>query len=390
VRLARGSGLRLLLAVFIGVSVITFFTSNDIVILAMTPILIHVGSNARIRNLTPLLMTQFIAANTASMGLYIGNPTNIVIGRVVGIGFTDYAARMLVPTLVASATALLVVWALFGRGSNSRRIVDRYEVPTVALSARWTREMTIKVSLFGTCLATLAVLGSPWALSEATSEQIQERVSRSLLLVPLGFALVFALYDTVRDSLVGASIKLGLRRRLGRLPIKIVPFFLSFCVLLAAVEATGWTRHAVAAVVRAFELGPIAGSLASGALGIFAVNGINNIPATLLFEKVWVGTPTGATPVAGVEQQLALLNPSYGDIFVDASLYASNFGANLTFIGALAGLMWFRLIRNTPQASDPGIQVPTVRQFMAYGLLIVPIVTVVTCLSIALWRGALP
>ena len=80
VRVGGGDGRRLLLAVFLGVSVLTFFTSNDIVILAVTPILIHVGTSARIHNLTPFLIAEFFAANTASMGLYIGNPTNIILG----------------------------------------------------------------------------------------------------------------------------------------------------------------------------------------------------------------------------------------------------------------------------------------------------------------------
>src|SRR5690606_24043971 len=65
--LGRGSGRRLLLAVFLGVSVVTFFTSNDIVIVAMTPAVMHLGHRAGIRDLRPFLLTLFVAANTASM-----------------------------------------------------------------------------------------------------------------------------------------------------------------------------------------------------------------------------------------------------------------------------------------------------------------------------------
>jgi Na+/H+ antiporter NhaD/arsenite permease-like protein len=42
---------------------------------------IHVGSLAGISNVVPLLIVQFIAANTSSMGMYVGSPTNIILGE---------------------------------------------------------------------------------------------------------------------------------------------------------------------------------------------------------------------------------------------------------------------------------------------------------------------
>jgi len=47
----------------------------------MTPLIIHVGSLAGITNIIPLLLTQFIAANTAVMGMFMGSPTNIILGE---------------------------------------------------------------------------------------------------------------------------------------------------------------------------------------------------------------------------------------------------------------------------------------------------------------------
>ena len=130
-------------------------------------------------------------------------------------------------------------------------------------------------------------------------------------------------------------------------------------------------------MVAAFEIGPVVGSVATGLFGVVAVNVMNNIPATLLFEKAWLGT--------GIQERLADIHPAAGDIFIDASLYASNFGANLTFIGALAGLMWLRILRE-PSGSSTSTRLPTVRGFLVYGLLIVPVVTVTTCTVIGLLR----
>ena len=97
VRRSEGNGLKLLVLMFLLCSGLTFFTSNDVVILSMTPIILYVGKGAGIRNLVPLLISQFIAANTLSMGLYIGSPTNIVLGDAANMTFIDFARWMIVP-----------------------------------------------------------------------------------------------------------------------------------------------------------------------------------------------------------------------------------------------------------------------------------------------------
>lgn len=89
VGLARGNGHRLLIYVYLLCSCLTYFTSNDIVILSMTPLLMHVGDCSSIRDAVPLLVTQYIAANTASMGLLVGSPSNIILGEGVGLGELD-------------------------------------------------------------------------------------------------------------------------------------------------------------------------------------------------------------------------------------------------------------------------------------------------------------
>lgn len=386
-RLGKGDGQRLLVAIFLSVSVITFFTSNDIVILSMTPILVHLGRNARVRNLTPLLMAQFVAANTASMGLYIGNPTNIVIGSAAGVGFLEYAQRMLVPTVIATGTALLVVWLVFGRLSRRNRVPATYALPDEAAAVRWTRPMTIKAALFGGCLVALGVLGNPWTVAALLDDPDPAAVRRGVAMLIVGVSVSFALAAAAYDAVVDLRRDAGRARsavaaRMGRLPVEIVPFFLGFCVLLRGIEEAGLTRLAADRIEDAFRSGPILGSLATGVYGILSVNVLNNIPSTLLFEKLWLGDAPGS----GLEVRLAALHPAAADIFVDASLFASNFGANLTFIGALAGLMWLRILRDTTQGDPAAPRVPSARDFVVYGLILVPIVTLTTCVGIALFR----
>ena len=115
-----GSGITLMLGVYLFASVLTIFTSNDIVILTLTPILFHVGRHARI-DVKPLLFAEFFGANTLSMLLVVGNPTNIIISRTMGIGFVEYTRVMWPSTLTAfflTGALLLLVF----RRSIPRRI----------------------------------------------------------------------------------------------------------------------------------------------------------------------------------------------------------------------------------------------------------------------------
>lgn len=379
IRSGRGNGRHLLLNLFLGISVLTYLTSNDIVILSMTPILVYLGRNARIKNLTPYLITQFIAANTASMALYIGNPTNIVIGRTVGMGFVEYARRMAIPGLVACAVTLLLCMALFGSWSRRNRIPKTYAVPKTAFEARWSREMTVKLMTFGACLFVLGSIANPWSVEwlwGVTDPIVNgQRVSQVIVITSVLFALFMLGYDLVQDMFRDArQVGRLFKERMARVPFEIVVFFLSFCVILKGLEDAGLVAWASRGIVDAFAQGPAYGGIVSAFSGVAAVNLMNNIPATILFQKAWAG---------GLGQTLAAMHPTYADIFVEVSLYASNFGANLTFIGALAGLMWLRILKDSTRGHESEVTVPTKREFMVYGLVFVPAVTVVTAFTIA-------
>ena len=65
---------KLFFYLYLIVSVLTVFTSNDVIILSFTPFICYFARNAKI-NAVPYLAAEFVAANTWSMALIIGNPT---------------------------------------------------------------------------------------------------------------------------------------------------------------------------------------------------------------------------------------------------------------------------------------------------------------------------
>ena len=58
----------------------------------------------------PYLVGEFVAANTWSMMLVIGNPTNIYLASACGIEFGEYVSVMWLPTLLAGLVALFGLW----------------------------------------------------------------------------------------------------------------------------------------------------------------------------------------------------------------------------------------------------------------------------------------
>src|SRR3546814_1543362 len=65
-------------------TVLTYFTSNDMVIVSLTPLILELCNQSKNMKPLPMLIAKFVAANTSSIGLYIGNPTNILLADAVG------------------------------------------------------------------------------------------------------------------------------------------------------------------------------------------------------------------------------------------------------------------------------------------------------------------
>ena len=106
---ANTSQKKLFVFLFVIVSVLTVFTSNDIIILTFTPFICYFAKNAGI-DPTPYLFCELVAANTWSMMFIIGNPTNIYLATANGIGFVDYFRVMSIPTLAGGLTAFAVLF----------------------------------------------------------------------------------------------------------------------------------------------------------------------------------------------------------------------------------------------------------------------------------------
>lgn len=298
---AGGSQTVLLLSLYALVSVLTVFTSNDIIVLTFTPFICYFARNARINPL-PYLISEFVAANTWSMALVIGNPTNIYLAGAAQIGFMEYVQVMILPTVMGGAASLLALLLIF-RKQLKEKIVPR-ACPDVRVDKPL---MVLALVHLGASIVLMTVSGYV---------DLPMWIIAVLFFVSL-YLLAFC-YLMIRHKPITPVYK-----ALKRAPFEIIPFILSMFVIVLALQQAGVTEKASQLLEGGSEIWKY------GAASFLACNVVNNIPMSVLFSAI-------IAPLTGAARTQALY----------ASVVGSNLGAFLTPIGALAGIMWMGLLKN--------------------------------------------
>jgi Na+/H+ antiporter NhaD/arsenite permease-like protein len=153
--------------------------ANDIVCLAMAPVVVELCARRRL-NPIPFLIALACASNVGSAGTLIGNPQNMLIGEVLDLSFARYLWDGGVPALAG----LAVVWGIVGAVYRGRWAGDT-PVPDVNAPEfdRWqtAKGLAVVVAVIG------AFLFTPWpreivALAAAGVLMISRRMaSREML-----------------------------------------------------------------------------------------------------------------------------------------------------------------------------------------------------------------
>src|SRR5579885_2744511 len=119
-RLARWAVRRIrgplgLLAVTVVLSgVLSAFLINDIVCVALTPLVLHLARRLRF-DPVPHLIALATAANVGSTGTITGNPQNIYIGSHAGISYLRFALRLMPVAALGLVLNFLVVAFVYRR-----------------------------------------------------------------------------------------------------------------------------------------------------------------------------------------------------------------------------------------------------------------------------------
>lgn len=326
VKTAKGSQYALFFSFYVLVAILTVFTSNDVIILTFTPFICFFCKRAHI-NPIPYLVAEFAAANTWSLMLIIGNPTNIFLATSAEIGFVDYVKVMALPTSCAGLLELGILFLLFMKKLKDKISVDEEDDNEIE-----NKPMLIAgINHLGICLVFLIISGyiniEMWIISLICAI--------SLLLATIVIALI-----TKRNwSFIPGGLK--------RLPYALIPFFLSMFVVVVAFNFQGISK----------EISNLFGDTnivwIYGYSSLLASNIINNIPMSILFSNL-------SANLSGTDYYLA----------VYSSIIGSNIGAFLTPMGALAGIMFTNLLEKYEVKY-------TFIDFIKYGFIVaIPTITV--------------
>lgn len=279
--------------------------SNDIICLAMTPVVAQLCLQRRL-NPVPFLLGLACAANIGSAATLIGNPQNMLIGSVLQLPFAGYVRQALPPVLLS----LVVLWAWLVWGPGHA-------------------EPTAPAKSSGALPADLPTGYGPLQAPPFDAWQTAKGLA-----VATALLLVFLFTDWPRDvaALVGAGVLLLSRRLhssdvMGFIDWPLLVLFTGLFVVNQAFESTGLAAQAVAWLAAQGVQLADPGVLFVAGVGLS--NLVSNVPAVMLLLPHLQGPDTGT--------MLALV---------------STLAGNLLLVGSIANLIVVDLARKSGVTID--------------------------------------
>jgi Na+/H+ antiporter NhaD/arsenite permease-like protein len=249
--------------------------ANDIVCLAMAPVLIEGCARKRL-DPKPFLLALACAANVGSAATLIGNPQNMLIGQSLGMSFGGYARDAIVPALAG----LVVVWAIVLWRARDRFDGDM-DVPPL----------------------------------EAPALDLWQSTKAVAVLVLLVVFFLFTSWPRDVLALGAAGLLLSSRRMASRDVLVLVDWpllilFIGLFVVHRSLETSG----TLAVMMNAVSSGGVDAASPSVLFPLTAVlsNLVSNVPAVMLLLPYAEGARTGTI--------LALASTLAGNLFIVGSI----------------------------------------------------------------------
>ena len=272
---------RLLGALIVLVASLSAVFSNDIICLAVAPVLIDACLRRKL-DPVPYLLALACAANVGSALTLIGNPQNMLIGQKLRLSFAGYTAEAALPVALGLAgTWALIAWQTRGRWSTDIAIAGAGSGANAAAVGfdRWQTTKGLAVAL----VLLFVFLFTPWP---------REHIA----LTAAGILLM--------------SRKLHSNQMLGLVDWELLILFIGLFVVNHALQQTGVVasvaKDLAAAGVDLNRLGPLF-------VVTFALSNIvSNVPAVMLV------LPFSNDPLAG--PMLALVSTLAGNLIIVGSI----------------------------------------------------------------------
>ncbi len=321
----------LLAALILVVAALSAVFSNDIVCLAVAPVLID-ACLARRLDPVPYLLALACAANVGSAATLIGNPQNMLIGETLKLSFGGYFAQAFAPVLLGLlATGGIIAWEPRGRGTAAGCFGARAAAP----ERREEHEVAFNRWQTAKGLAVAAALVAVFLFLPAWPRDVAALTGAGLLLM---------------------SRKLHSNKMLGLVDWELLILFIGLFVVNHALQHTGIVAGLVAELAGAGVNLEQPAPLFAATLALSNV--VSNVPAVMLL-----------LPLAGH----ALAGPTLALV--------STFAGNLLIVGSIANIIV------VDAAARRGIRIDW-RRHARVGVP-VTLATLALC-AVSLWWRALP
>ena len=241
------------------------------------------------------------------------------------VSFYEYFKIMVLPAAVAGLSALIVLLLIFRKSLLSE------SAPQTADKTENFGSLPVRINLPSMIAALVALGGCIAALA------VSDIIGVEMWIISVGFAAALSFFNIVYGIIRGEGL-LRAASGIRKSPWELVPFVLSMFVIVSALAKSG----ALAKLSSLLIGGDKTDGLTFGFLTAGLSNLLNNIPASVVMEKIIAGKSLAAT---------------FGAVI------GTNIGAFITPVGALAGIMWNKIL------SGYGIKLPFYK-FALYGILV--------------------